>query len=404
MQFGSKLGVNVSAELNTESVDDCVALGITWIRADGFWAPLHPTEAAYNADVAAGGLWSGLAALKSAIDYAHSKHVKVLLVAVDSPAWAHGTARTDGGNSARQAILPTKRTQFAEFCRQLALAGADAIEILNEPNFAGGGGYSFGPDHPRVAHPTERVDDYVLLLRAAYARVKGDPLTAACLVGIGGIAKIGHDQIAVAPDYHSLEWYQHMFASKADDRTTPVSIFGSFDFANLHTYADTGSVSGPLAWGSKWINQPNDAIYWHGIANVWEIRQFLIAQGCSDKQIWSTEAGAPTAGTGTPISEALQATWVNDYCTAWFTNGSSGFSAPLSPTFFGDWTGPMFFYSRHDSGNGAGIGPTTTEGFFGLSRYDRSHKPAWNALKTAAGIKYVWAWLSAKTLRQQRSA
>lgn len=396
---GNKLGINVSADLNAVSIDDAAALGIRWIRADGFWAPLHPTEAAYNADVLAGGLWPGLSTLQTAITYAHSKGIKVLLVAVDSPAWAHGTARIDGGNSARQAILPTKRTQFAEFASQLALAGADAIEVMNEPNFAVGGGYSFGPSHPRAAFPTERVDDYVLLLRAVYARVK--PAFPACLVGVGGIAKIGHDQIAVAPDYHSLEWYTRMFASTSDDRATPVSIFGAFDFANIHTYADTGSVSGPLAWDARWINQPNDAIYWHGIANAWRIRQLLVAHGCGDKQVWSTEAGAPTAGVGTPISEALQATWVSEYCTAWFTDGSSGFAAPLSPTFFGSWTGPMFFYSRKDSSNGVSP-PTTTEGFFGLSRYDGSHKPAWAVLRSLATAQSPP--LSQKRLRETFSS
>src|SRR5262252_2843579 len=161
--LGEALGVN--SGVTATDVNAARALGVRWIRISAGidWGSWHTTKAQYDADVAAGGIWPALATFASQVAYAHSQGIHVLAIAMTSPQWAHGAPRQDGGYEWHQAILPQYRNDFAEYARQLALCGADAVEVINEPH-VNLFGYGFGPDHPRAAFPDERVDDYALLL------------------------------------------------------------------------------------------------------------------------------------------------------------------------------------------------------------------------------------------------
>lgn len=396
-----RLGVNAQfADISAPVIDAAKSLGVGWVRTSVEWG-FHQTEADYNADVAAAGasgVWPALQQFKTRIAYAHSKGISVLTTAMRAQSWACGTNVTSNGTSSHQAILPSKRFAFAEYCRQLALCGVDAIEVTNEPNLPSQ--YMFAPEHPRAAFPVERTSDWVLLLNAVYARVKGDPLTAACPIGIGAPAVLGHELIARTDGgIQPTLWYQALLHATADNRTTPVAPL--FDFACVHPYAQLDSHHGPVDWSFRWGQFPNqygDAAYAHGVAQIYRIRNLLVAAGFASKEIWATEFGAPTSGGASSVTEAEQAQWMSDYVTALTTSGPTGYTDPLSTTYFGSFMGPIFVYQLRDRSDGA-IAPTDTEGFFGLQRYDGSHKPAWDVLKRAAGTVYVWAWLTAKTLR-----
>jgi hypothetical protein len=386
---GALMGLN--GPLDKEHVDaQADELRMRWVRYDAQWAWVQGDESAYVREMAAaratGALWPGLVELRDRIQYARGKGLRVLLIAQGTLPWVRGADRTDGGNPWMQAPLPARRGDFAEYVKQLCLAGADAVEITNEPNFKSH--YAFGPDHPRRAYPDERADDYALLVRAVYTQVKADPRTRACQIGLAGPAVFGHDKLGSPDGFLPVDWTHRLLNAKADDRVTPAGVAGYFDFASVHPYADSNSETGPIDWGKGWI-QPADTLWWQGIAQTGRMRAELLAGGAGGAKLWATELGAPTYGGQCPgkpcISEALQAAWVDDYVKAWLTNGLSGFTAPLPTRFFADITGPMFFYQWRDRSNGS-VAPTDREGFFGVTRYDASRKPAFERLKAQAAM------------------
>jgi polysaccharide biosynthesis protein PslG len=77
-----------------------------------------------------------------------------------------------------------------------------------------------------------------------------------------------------------------------------------------------------------------------------------------------TEYGAPTNGPPGArfVSETDQAIMLTKSYT-------------MSASY--PWAGPFFWYSLHDGENSK----TTVENFFGIIRYNGSHKPAYSALQ-----------------------
>lgn len=374
--IGREMGMSLAQpyDVQTAMLDTANACGLGWLRTDVQYG-FHANQAAADVAIAnagATGLWPELLPYKAQWDAAHARGVKILVVCQGSLSWVRGADRTDGGNVFMQAPLPSKRSYFAEFVRQLALSGVDALEFWNEPNFKSS--YWLGPDHPRAAFPAERVDDYVLLMRQVYARLKGDPLTAPVPLGIGATGLIGHELLTDPNGIQHTIWYGKLFTAKADDRVTPVSISGAFDMACVHPYANVSTFEGPLAWGATWLSA-GDAALWHGMASVYRQRAVLIANGHADKKFWATELGAPTNGQPGQswLNESQQASWLTEYVRAWFSTAPSGFAGTSSPTFYGSFTGPLIVYQWKDKTNGV-IPPIDTEGYFGLLRYDGSAK------------------------------
>ncbi len=97
----------------------------------------------------------------------------------------------------------------------------------------------------------------------------------------------------------------------------------------------------------------------------------MVANGDSNKKIWITEFGVPTNGPDPKwyVSEEKQSRMVTD-------------AMKLYKTY--DWAGPIFWYTLRD--NGTTI--DTNENFFGLTRADKSLKPAYIILKNiiSAGL------------------
>lgn len=378
--------LGIVANLTPEHIDAAVSLGVGWIRATDApeWG-FHASEASYNSAVStagSSGIWPQLVSFSDGVALAHASGIKVLAHAMAAPTWARGSAAGGGVNQWHQALLPTYRTHFAEYCRQLCLCGIDAIEITNEPNLSSQ--YAFSPDHPRASFPAERNDDYVLLLRAVYSHLKADsnPVVSGVPVGTGGTASVGHEQLTPTAGIQPTNWYRRMFNATADDRTTPVSASGAFDFISHHPYA--WHDGGPNDWDVRWVDQADDAAYWQGIACTWRIRQELVAAGEGDKKIWATELGAPTNGVPPDdfVTEAEQAQRLTDYILAWTSTGSTGFSGLLASSFYGSFTGPLFVYQLRDRSDGSAP-PLDQEGYFGLQHLDGSEKPAAEVLRSA---------------------
>jgi hypothetical protein len=408
--LGQDLGLNLAQpyDITAPPLQAANTLGVRWVRTIVEYGQ-HATQTAADAAIAAAGssgLWPTMVTYQQQFALAHASGCKVLVACQGSLSWLRGADRTDGGNPFHQAPLPSKRSYFAEFVRQLALAGCDAIEFWNEPNFKAS--YWFGPDHPRVAHQDERGDDYVMLLRAVYARVKGDPLTSSVPIGIGAPGIIGHELMVDPSGIHQTLWYQRLFNATSDDRVTPVSASGAFDFCCCHPYADVNSNRGPLDWGGSWLSA-NDAAYWHGMASVYRMRQHVINAGHSSAKWWATEVGAPTNSNRSndlTVSEQTQAQWTRDYAEAWFSTDSSGYSGTISPVRYGAFTETLIVYQLTDKSNGkltpatdGTIEPKDREGYFGIVRYDGSTKAAYAALMAIARGSRVSAWWTA---RQER--
>jgi len=388
-RMGTPLGTN--GPLTREHIDSVAdQLGVSWIRADVEWR-WHDSREKFDADMRearAGHPWSVLDDVRASIAYAHSKGVRVLAIAMSAPRWARGADRSDGGNPWHQAILPAQREDFAQYFRQVCLAGADAVELINEPN--AGTEYALGPDHPRATHPDERVDDYVLLVRKVYQVVHADPATRHCKLGLGGVSPVGHEMVASDRFIHAVKWYARLFDARADDRKTPVSVAGHFDFACVHPYNDANTDKGPTEWDHRWSRfalQYGDAAYAHGMAEVHRIRQILVAAGEGDKRLWATEVGNATFGgecrSKPCVSPERQALWLDQYLRAWFSKESTGWHAPLSSHYFGAFSGPLIVYQWRDKSDGQKP-PLDKEGFFGLQTHDGRRKPAFELLAKRA--------------------
>ena len=94
----------------------------------------------------------------------------------------------------------------------------------------------------------------------------------------------------------------------------------------------------------------------------------MVANGDSAKQIWLTEYGAATSGTGgTTVTEDFQAQNVTDAYSV----------ARATP-----WIGPVFWFTFQDKAASTGY-----VGYMGLLRSDGSAKPSWTAYAAAAAAE-----------------
>lgn len=109
---------------------------------------------------------------------------------------------------------------------------------------------------------------------------------------------------------------------------------------------------------------------WTGIGVMRSVRQIMEQNGDSAKKIWLTEFGAPTAGGGNQVSEAVQEQHLREVVK--IVDGLS-------------WAGPISWYSMKDRG----VNANSTEDWFGLLRPDNSKKPAYAAFKALAGSTVV---------------
>jgi hypothetical protein len=312
--FATPLGelVSGSDEALHAELADYKAAGATWVRTDFWWDLVKPTaDGGYD--------WSTVDRL---VEAANAQGLDVIGELLGLPSWV-----TDSGGVAANV------SAYADFAKAAAQHFGDKVdywEVWNEQNLSG-----FWGGQPDAAA-------YTQILKAAYTAIKS--VDADDFVISGGLSP--------APDSGSgwqsaASFLQQMYANGAADY---------FDALGFHPYS--------------WPLMPNNTASWNGFQIMQTtIRDLMVANGDADKQIWMTEFGAPTDGGSGAVSEADQATMLQQAIT--FQQNTS-------------WAGPLLYYSYQDRGSDSWSG-YSTESFFGLTRTDGSHKAAYDVFKNGAG-------------------
>ncbi|RAI59993.1 carbohydrate-binding domain-containing protein [Roseicella frigidaeris] len=311
--FATPLG-----ELSTLSDDqlsaelaDYKATGATWLRTDFWWDLVKPTA---NGDYD----WS---TVDRVVDAATAHGLEVIGELLGLPSWVQ-----DSGGVAANVDA------YGDFARAAAQHFGDRVdywEIWNEQNLSG-----FWGGQPDAAA-------YTQILKAAYTAIKS----------VDGNDFVISGGLSPAPDSGSgwqsaVSFLQQMYANGAE---------GYFDAVGFHPYS--------------WPLTPDDAASWNGFQIMQDgIRDLMVANGDADKQIWMTEFGAPTDGGSGAVSEADQATMLQQ---------AIDFQKDTA------WAGPILYYSYKDRGSDSWSG-YSTESFFGLVHTDGSHKAAYDVFAAAA--------------------
>jgi hypothetical protein len=242
-----------------------------------------------------------------------------------------------GGCGAGDQCAPRDPNQFANYAaaavNRYKHRGSIAWEIWNEPNTAG------------AWAPTPSPAAYTSLLRATSAAIKRADSHATVITGGLGVTFTENGDIS--PE----QFVQGMYAAGARPY---------FDAVAQHAY----SFPAP----------PALAFDWTGWTQMLHVRGIMMQHGDSNKLLWITEYGAPTAGPGgiattsnynfdgSPdhVDEALQAFMATQ-------------AVALYKTY--PWAGPFFWYGYKDLGTSS----SSNENFFGLVRSNGTHKPAYDA-------------------------
>jgi len=249
----------------------------------------------------------------------------VLMIIDFAPPWAAAKGCQDAALCA-----PADPLEYGKFAGIVAARyksyGVTDFEIWNEPNI----NFRFEPSgNPAL---------YVRMLKDSYAAIKR--VNAKAVVITGGTSPSGTS----GGNYSPQDFVSALYANGAG---------GWFDAVAAHPYTSPSTPSQAT---------PDDA--WGQLTTVHNI---MAQHGDGSKQIWITEFGAPTNGPNQPndhVSEAVQAQIATEAVMLWR-------SYP--------WAGPMFWYDFQDDG----VTTDTNENFYGLTRPDGSHKPAYDAFVTA---------------------
>ncbi len=324
--YGADTGVAAGGLIQWEDdaqqkadLDAIAASGAGWIRIDVDWNAIQttgPTE------------WSWTRATDRIVTNAHARGLKILGMVGYAPAWARKPQC-----AAVKYCLPADPATYATFARRAverygaqsaiaALRGTiDAWELWNEPN------------HYPWVQPTVDAAGYAAMLRAAYPAIKAaDPTTT---VVTGGMAPAPNspDGRDVAPQ----RFLEGIYANGGG---------GSFDAVGMHPYSFPHS---PLLTKE-----------WNAFTQVKFLRTTMVVNGDSTKQVWATEAGAPTGTSDRSVGDAGQVQQVRDYMKAWHEG-------------YKPFAGPIFWFQHRDSGTN----PADWHQNLGLLRHDGTPKPAY---------------------------
>lgn len=262
------------------------------------------------------------AAVKALVDAG----IKVLGILEYTPSWANGGKPT-------KFYPPLYPSDFGTFAGRMAShfapLGVHAWEIWNEPNL--GNFWSPAPD-PAA---------YVTLLAHACTAIR--KANSSAVVVTGGLAQPG----TTTTTMKALDFLTAMYKHGAR---------GYFDAVGNHPYDSPRLPSEGYNWQRMFSTTPS-------------MLSIMADNGDAGKRIWVTEIGAPTSGTSqwnTVVSESRQADILAE-------------AYALAATY--TWAGPVFWYNYKDYR--AYDSNTSSEGYYGVIRYDGSKKPSAAALLAA---------------------
>ncbi|MBU2957926.1 cellulase family glycosylhydrolase [Paracoccus sp. 1_MG-2023] len=275
--FGELLG-NSTAEMEAE-LQDYVELGVDWVRLDIHWSLVQPTEN--------GGFdWTLVDRVFGAIE---ESGIAITAVLNNTPDWVGDTLSTAADQEAFG--------RFAAAAAERYDTTVDHWEILNEQNKAG-----IAPD------------DYAKVLEKAYDAIKA--VDADDVVITGGLAAVPSTGGGM---WGAVDYLQQIYDAGGQDH---------FDAVGYHPYSFPLMPSSDKAWNGWQIMEDG-------------IRDTMIAEGDADKQVWITEFGAKTEGSGVTVTEAEAAEMLRE-------------AVELAQD--SDWAGPIMWFSYEDSDFEPGFG------------------------------------------------
>lgn len=288
-----------TGEMNGQ-INAVVDAGIDWFRTDVVVQQGSP---------GALGVYD-FSAWEATFAYAKLKGIKIL-------ACMTGQVTADGA-APSQPTTSTARQHVADFAVAFVnhFDSVDALEVGNEFNTE-----RFWPSPSAAANGA--------LLAAVYPAVKAvRPALPVIAGGTGGVQHVN--------DIRTDSWYTQLYAGGYNQY---------FDAAAVHAYSNFTTIPG--------LGEEQWAL---------AVRATMDANGDAAKELWSTESGVPTGGTG-GVSEADQATIIG--------NSWAFFRSNIRVR------GPWFLYTLEDfaaSGSNA-------EDFFGIRHYDYTHKPSYSTVQ-----------------------
>ncbi len=308
-QTGLSPGFNLSmstAEIDA-ALDGLAATHVRWLRVDFDWSVIQ-AAGPHDFD------WSRTDRI---VDAARARNLSIVALTAYTPEWARPPGTPDKNP-------PTNPDDYARFvssaAQRYASLGVTTWEIWNEPNVS-----TFWSPKPDPGAYT------ALLVRASAAIKHVEP--HATIIS-GGLAP--------ASDNAS--------GSQIDIRTFLTRVYAAggghaFDAVGLHPYSFPQLPLFPADYNT-FLNTP--ALY-----------QVMVDHGDAAKRIWGSEIGAPTAGGGGAVTDAVQSAIVTQAYQQW-----------TAWTF----TGPLIWFAYEDSGSDA----FDREEHFGLVDADGHPKPALN--------------------------
>lgn len=332
-QFGLSLAGTLLGLSDSEvgsRLDGVAATGVKWIRIDVGWNDIERRDADHTD-------WSGIDRIVNA---ANARGIHVLGILSYTPRWA----RDDG--CPEITCPPADQDQFAAFAevaaKRYAPKGVHAWEIWNEQNLNLG---YWGNSAVRYSH----------LLRVVYPAIKNVDPNATVISG--GLSPAATTDGSMSP----VDFLTALYANGAGD---------SFDAVGMHPYSFPATPNYTIHWNA-----------WSQMADVGNtLRDVMAAHGDGGKKIWLTEFGAATGGPENLATMSNYKSITNsDHVTEELQAEMLRQSFSLVQTY--SWAGPLFWYSYKD----LGTDENDNENFFGIIRYDGSHKPAYDALRTMLG-------------------
>ena len=245
--------------------------GVEWVRANVSWSGGEPTAKGVLNQ-------SWLREVDYAVRAAQAAGIKVLMPIADGvPYWASGdpAKHTDAaGKHWNKYWRPKRAADYASFVtamvKRYKVLGVHAYEVWNEPNIS-----RFWPSGPNATQ-------YTALLAAGSKAIRAnDP---AATVVLGGLSKNDYDYLAAL---YKAGARQH------------------FDVVAVHPY--TGSVDPTWCWNEAGrAKLAKDAF-----CGIEEVRNTMVANGDSAKNIWLTEFGWSTSSADSyGVSEETQAKYL----------------------------------------------------------------------------------------------
>lgn len=333
--YGIAMGRTLSRSNPTQRAEILARIkkaGFMEVRVTLNWTNAEPTQGSIN--------WSTNDGLVKAVKKAG---LRPILLIDRTPDWARNPECAEDS-----ACPPADPTTYASFVGKAAERyksyDINAWEIWNEEN-----SNNFWKPNPDATA-------YANLLKASYKAIKESDPDAVVLVG--GLSGDSVDKLG---------------KKMADPRTFLKQLYeegakGSFDGVAYHPYIAGGGLPTKVSDYNGWSKMANEST---------SIRSIMEANGDASKQIWITEFGVPTGGTGPEITDLSSAPAKADHVS--YDVQSQIVEAILADMARKDWIRNFDWYTYRDGPDA----PTNKGSAFGLWKANGESKPFYKLLRNA---------------------